>query len=233
VNDDVRGAIERGWRELAEIHAALERGEIDEAGWHDAVAAIIEPAYLGAETPQGQSGYTGDAAEWEQARRLLLDGVDRDGTFLDVGCANGFLMESVQEWARRDGHAIEPYGVDISAPLAELARSRCPQWAERIWTANALGWRPPRRFDYVRAGLEYVPERQRRDLVRHLLEHAVAPRGRLLLGVVSEEKGTDRQTRTLLDWGFQVAGSGIRPHQHQALVRRVSWIDAPGRTGRK
>jgi hypothetical protein len=54
VNDDVRAAIEGRWREVAEIDGALERGEIDEAGWHAALARIIEPAYLGAATPQGQ-----------------------------------------------------------------------------------------------------------------------------------------------------------------------------------
>ncbi|WP_164084423.1 hypothetical protein, partial [Stenotrophomonas maltophilia] len=65
MTEDVRDLVERGWRELAVIDAALERGEIDEEGWHAAVLAIIEPAYLGATTPQGQSGQSGDAAGWE------------------------------------------------------------------------------------------------------------------------------------------------------------------------
>ena len=47
---------ERGWRELGVIDEALLRGEIDEDGWHARVLDIIEPAYLAAETPQGQSG---------------------------------------------------------------------------------------------------------------------------------------------------------------------------------
>jgi hypothetical protein len=47
---------------LAECDAALEAGEIDEAGWHRRVAAVITPAYLAAETPWGQSGKSGDAA---------------------------------------------------------------------------------------------------------------------------------------------------------------------------
>ena len=229
----MRDGIERSWRAVAEIDAALERGELDEPGWHAAVAALVEPTYLAAATPQGQSGYSGDEAEWEQARRLVLDAMDTGGAFLDVGCANGLLMESVHEWGRSDGHAIEPYGVEISDALADLARTRCPQWADRIWTANALGWRPPRRFDYVRTGLEYAPEPQRPDLVRHLLEHVVAPGGRLVLGVVNEEKGSDRQARSLRGWGFDVAGTATRPHRHEALVRSVSWLDAPGRSGRK
>src|SRR3954449_13247422 len=158
---ELEGAKERGWRELAEIDAALERGEIDEDGWHAAILAIVEPAYLGAESPQMQSGHSGDALAWEFSRRLVMDAVDRAGTFLDIGCANGLLMESVARWGVEDGHPIEPFGVDISAALAQLARDRCPQWADRIWTAHAAVWRPPRPFSYVRTGLEYVPDRSR------------------------------------------------------------------------
>jgi 2-polyprenyl-3-methyl-5-hydroxy-6-metoxy-1,4-benzoquinol methylase len=100
-NDLLASAKERAWRELADIDAALSAGLIDEEEWHAQVLAVVEPSYLAATTPQGQSGHSGDAARWELARRLLLDGVDRDGTFLDVGCANGFLMESLAVGLRR------------------------------------------------------------------------------------------------------------------------------------
>jgi hypothetical protein len=54
-----------------------------------------------------------------------------------VGCANGLLMESVAAWCAERGLAVEPYGVDISPALAELARRRLPRWDGRIWTGNA------------------------------------------------------------------------------------------------
>ncbi|MDQ3690493.1 MAG: hypothetical protein M3406_10750, partial [Chloroflexota bacterium] len=50
-----------GWREVAEIDARLERGEIDEAGWHAEMAGLVVPAYLAAETPWGASGKSGSA----------------------------------------------------------------------------------------------------------------------------------------------------------------------------
>jgi len=37
---------------------------------------------------------------------------------LDVGCANGLLVESVVAWARADGLAVEVFGLDISEKLA-------------------------------------------------------------------------------------------------------------------
>ena len=156
------------WREAEEIDARLARGEIDENGWHDEVAAIVVPNYLAQETPWEQSGKSGDVANWHYARSHVAHAFDRDGTFLDVGCASGFLIECVGGWTH---HAIEPYGLDIAPELAELARRRLPQWADRIWVGNALEWEPPMRFTYIRTGLEYVPPRRGRDLVRHLLAH--------------------------------------------------------------
>jgi SAM-dependent methyltransferase len=233
MSDDVRDAVEHGWRQLARIDAALERGEIDEAGWHAAVLEVIEPLYLGASTPQGQSGRSGDAEEWEQARRMVLDGVDRDGSFLDVGCANGLLMECVHRWAAEDGRTLEPYGVEISGRLADLARRRCPRWADRIWAANVLDWRPPRRFDFVRTGLEYVPGRRRADLVQHLLDHVVEPDGRLLIGTTNEPTDRPGLADALRGWGFEVTGTAVRPHTHEAVQRTVHWLDGERREPRQ
>jgi hypothetical protein len=83
----------RGWQLIQPIEAAFERGEIDAAEWHTRIGAIIGPAYLSASDPRAQSGFSGSADEWERARRFLFGPIHRDGTFLDVGCANGHLME--------------------------------------------------------------------------------------------------------------------------------------------
>ncbi len=221
---ELESAKERGWREVTEIDRALERGEIDEAGWHAAVLAIIERAYLAATTPQSQSGHSGDAAAWECSRRLVMEAVDRDGTFLDIGCANGLLMESVTTWAAEDGHRVEPYGVDISARLAHLARDRCPQWADRIWHGNAATWQPPRRFTYVRAGLEYVPGRRRPAFVEHLLTF-LEPGGRLIVGKYNEETGSDDLAAAVESWGQRISGRATRPHVHPALSYKALWVD--------
>ncbi len=56
---------------------------------------------------------------------LVADAIDRDGSLLDVGCANGYLMECLPRWTPFD---VEPYGLEISSDLAELARRRLPHW---------------------------------------------------------------------------------------------------------
>lgn len=209
---------------LAECDAALEAGEIDEAGWHRRVAAVITPAYLAAETPWGQSGKSGDAASWERARSLLVEAM-RPGAFLDVGCASGYLMECMFGWCGAADIACEPYGLDIAPELAELARRRLPHWRERIFTGNALDWQPPRRFDVVRTGLDYVPSRRRRALIERLLADIVADDGRLIIGVFNEERDGHATERQLTAWGFRVAGAYERLHTDPRLAYRIAWID--------
>lgn len=217
MDEQLEAAKERGWREVAEINAAYARGELDNAGWHAATAGLIVPAYLAAETPEGGSGSSRDAAGWERARSLIADAVVPRQTFLDIGCANGHLMASMAEWA-----AVEPYGLEISPELAELARTRLPHWAERIWVGNALVWEPPRRFDVVRTGLDYVPPTKGRGLIDHLLSYA----SRVVIGVFNEERDARRLEEEVAGWGFEIAGRVDRRHPHPRLDYRIFWIDA-------
>lgn len=53
---------ERAWRQVVAINHALAEGRIDEAGWHEAMASLIKPAYLAANNPYAQAGHGGDAA---------------------------------------------------------------------------------------------------------------------------------------------------------------------------
>jgi SAM-dependent methyltransferase len=217
MDDELARAKEGGWREIAQIDTAYERGEIDDAGWHEAMAALVVPAYLAATTPEGGSGSSRDAIGWKYARSLLADAVERGQTFLDVGCANGFLMESMARWA-----GVEPYGLEISPELADLARRRLPHWRDRVWVGNALDWTPPHRFDVVRTGLDYVPRPRRQQLVEHLLSYS----SRLVVGVFNEEREQRALESEVNGWGFAIAGRSERPHPHPGLAYRSFWIDA-------
>jgi SAM-dependent methyltransferase len=210
---------DNSWRELAEIDARLERGEIDEPGWHKAAEAIVVPAYLAAETPWGQSGKSGTADDWEWSRSHVAGAIDRDGSFLDVGCANGYLLECLARWT---AFAVEPCGLEISPELAALARVRLPELADTIFVGNALTWDPPRSFTFVRTGLEYVPASRQRELVVRLLEMCE----RLIIGVVNEHE-SERTTEDLLEsWGLAVAGRSIRANKWKpGMEYRVLWID--------
>jgi len=208
------------WRETAEIDARLERGDIDEAGWHDALARLIVPAYLSADTPWDGSGKSGTAEDWEYARSHIGHAIDRDGSFLDIGCANGYLLECLPRWTP---HAVDRYGLDIAPELVDLARRRRPELHDRIWAGNALDWEPPHRFTYIRTGLEYVPRHRRRDLVERLLAWCE----RLIIGVFNE--GADARTTEefLRSWGHAIAGRSERANRKKVgMDYRVLWIDS-------
>ena len=106
MDERLEAAKEGAWREVAAIEAAYDRGELDDAGWHAAMASLVVPSYLAARTPEAGSGHSGTAAEWEYSRGIVADAIAGHRTFLDVGCANGLLMESMQGWA-----GVEPYGL--------------------------------------------------------------------------------------------------------------------------
>lgn len=224
-DDPARDAQERGWREIAEIDAAYQAGQIDRDGWHRAMLALVEPAYLAAQTLEGGSGHNGSPQEWDESRSIVMAAVDRSGSFLDVGCANGLLMESVRRWAVARNLNLEPYGVDISARLVDLARGRCPQWADRIWCANAADWKPARRFDYVRTATEYVPADYRISYLRHLLDSAVAPGGRLIVGKLNELRSDRSMAQQARDAGMRVVGEVRRPSRHPNVEHTVFWVD--------
>ena len=173
------------------------------------------------------SGHSGTVDEWNRSRSIVMEAIDRDGTFLDIGCANGLLMASVHRWSADSGLRVEPYGVDISGALVDLARTRYPQWSQRIWTANASSWQPPMRFDLVRTGLEYVPTDRQRDFVQHLVDHVVTPGGRLIIGKTNEDRGVPGIASALRSWGWSDVHELRRPHDHPDVEQTLVWFDTP------
>jgi GNAT superfamily N-acetyltransferase len=165
-----------------------------------------EVAYLAGTNPRQQSGFGRNAHDWERFRRVVVAPIETDGSFLDIGCANGLLMESVVEWAREDGYVVEPYGLEISEKLANLARQRLPHWRDRIFVGNALAWDPPSRFDVVRTELVYVPPARRREFVERLLERHVAPSGRLLVCSYGSSRPEGPRAELLVD---ELLGFGL------------------------
>src|SRR5262249_48568244 len=100
-----------------------------------------------------------------------------------VGCANGLLMGTLTQWTASAGVRIEPYGLDLSARIADAARRRWPRWADRIWTGNVMTWDPPMRFDYVTVIADSVPAERRGELVDRLMTNFLNPGGRLIFSI--------------------------------------------------
>ena len=167
---------------------ALARADLTQSEWYRAVTDALAEAYLAESDPRWQSGFDGDADLWRDARAFLLDAVPRSGTFLDVGAANGHLIECLATWARDRGIQLDVFGLELNPELAAEARRRLRTLADHIYTGNVVDWWPPQRFTYVRTGLEYVPTAETPGLVRRLMESFLEPGGRLLVGPVNADQ---------------------------------------------
>jgi SAM-dependent methyltransferase len=209
------GAKSRAEAQIAAADEARRAGTITESGWQRRVTDALAAAYLIEDDPRWQSGFDGDADLWRQARELVLEAVDRDGSFLDVGCATGHLMECLAAWGAERGVQLTVFGLELSPDLARAARQRLPDWAERIVEGNVVDWNAPRRFTYVRTGLEYVSAYRRAPLIGRLLRDLVEPGGRLIVGPVAEPELEDARR------AFTLAG-----------ISEVVEVSARDRTGK-
>lgn len=185
--------------------------------WDRRTAALLEDAYVAAGSGPGGSGSTHvSEGEWRAKRQHLAVPMDVDGTWLDVGCANGHLIVTLPVWAAERGVTIEPYGLEVLPRVAAMARVLHPGLASRVWTGSAMSWAPPSRFRYVTALDDAVPPARLGDLVDRVLDDLVAPGGRL---IVSSYTNADQAPRTLFG---DLASAGHPPDG-------VIHIDRPGR----
>jgi SAM-dependent methyltransferase len=176
----------------------------------------FERAYLAGADARAQSGFHGSPERWEAARHGIVEAIDGDGTFLDVGCANGLLVESVVEWSP---FAIEPYGIDFAPGLVELARQRIPRWADRLWVADVFAWRSPMRFDFVHVRWELDAVDEVRRLGRRAIfssdgsfRRADSPRAEPVADLLRAR-------------GLAVAGELYERSDEHKVELAVAWVD--------
>jgi 2-polyprenyl-3-methyl-5-hydroxy-6-metoxy-1,4-benzoquinol methylase len=143
-------------------------------------AAVAESYLADPSNPYRQSGRSSGAARWEETRRCLVRAIHRDGDFMDVGCANGLLLETLIAWSREAGFTLTPHGLDFVPELIELARRRFPEHGHNFIVANAFFWEPAWQYDYVRTNLEYVPTQDWVEFVQRQ-HRGVVPGGRLIV----------------------------------------------------
>ena len=146
--------------------------------------------------------------------------IDRPVSFLDVGCANGYMLECLPRWTT---YALELYGLDISPALLARAKQRMPQMAQNLFVGNALTWQSDRRFDYARTNVDYVPAHRRRELLENILAQA----DRVIVGVFNEQIEARQTEKLVQSWGYRIAGRSERANLRKPQIDyRVFWVDS-------
>lgn len=154
-------------------------------------------------------------------RRCIAEAVNADGDYLDLGCANGLLLESMVGWCTERGYRITPHGVDAIPELVELARERLPRYVANFHVANAWSWTPPRRYRFVQLLLELVQPVDQRAFVSGVLCEMVAAPGRLIVPVygLGDSARPEVGVEAPEELGFEVGGAT------SCVSASVAWID--------
>jgi hypothetical protein len=176
--------------------------------------ADYDSVYLASDDPRAQSGFGGSAERWMAARHTIVEGIDRPGTLLDIGCANGLLMESLARWSP---FPIEPYGVDYAPGLVELAKRRLPAWKERIWVGDIATWTPPLKLDFVHVRLDIGHTERVATWCRRLI---VSSDGSFRRPESPKAVNVAERLRAL---GMTVAGEVYRRSEEQQVEISVAW----------
>jgi hypothetical protein len=213
-----------GQNESLRIEQDFAQGKIDEAAWYQENEELIGDAYLAVADPRAQSGKSGDEDEWRWSRELALDAIPEGGSVLDVGCANGYLMESFHRWGQERGVNIEPYGLDISWRLASLAQRRLPHWSERIFVGNVLEWVPTRRFTMVHTAFDYVTPNKQKKMIERIQRDFLVDGGKITLRAERVKDGVPDLVVQVEAIGVKVGGVIEAKHPSTGELRRTVWI---------
>ena len=66
---------------------------------------------------------------WFKHRSFIADAIDQGGTFLDIGCANGFLLLCLKEWTKVN---LIPYGIDSDLEHIKDCKVLFPEYKKEL-----------------------------------------------------------------------------------------------------
>jgi SAM-dependent methyltransferase len=124
--------------------------------------------------------------DWENGRKPISHFIDKPGTILDIGCANGFLLVCLQNWAT---HELNPFGIDPQEKFINEAKELFPNIFDHfiVTYIEDLAKLPkpfPTTFDYVYWAVwddKEFDSQKNNELVHHALSK-VSLGGKLILG---------------------------------------------------
>ena len=207
------------------IDDALAANEITKNEWFDLGNIYFTKLYLSKDNPRAQSGHGGDEYHFIYAQLPTIEAIYKNGTFCDVGCANGYLMEMLYKWGTAIGYNLQMFGVDFSEELLELAKNRLPQWHDRFFFGNALYWKPEQKFDYILSCAK-IPENDKRLYYENLMVNYLVDGGRMIISPYWYENEDIKEKQIISSIGMQPTGYMVKTHYSRPnWYRKLLWFD--------
>ena len=164
---------------------------------------------------------------WEEGRKFIASLLTHSGTILDIGCVNGFLLKSFQEWSE---HELVPYGIDDKEDHIAEARKLFPLHTENFIVQKFTDFSKeyptsfpfPEQFDFIYWAV-WTNINVKRVQITTLLEH-VADGGRLILGFYPDTNTSPCDVKNnignLKDMGleFEVVENFICPERDNKVI---------------
>jgi len=135
---------------------------------------------------EGCQAYGIDYEKWKEFRFFIVNEIDKPGTIIDIGCANGFLLHCLQEWS--DLRLI-PYGIDKNAELVQQAKalfSDIPHNFRHCSVEDFCG----KKIDYFPSEFNYIywnfPNRWKPQAKKYVFEQLrthMSKKGKFIIGL--------------------------------------------------
>jgi len=170
---------------------------------------------------------------WEKMRYFISRSINKNGSILDIGCANGFLLRCLQEWC---DYKLEPYGIDKNQKLINQAKELFPSQAKNFICENLSDLLEnslklskhgfPAKYDFIYWNVwDFVKFESKKeiDAIGKILD-MTSDNGRLILGFYKPQHESNeenkRKIKKLEQLGFKFSGIMVN-----SLTDVVVWID--------
>lgn len=182
----------------------------------DRARDLIAGSYVTADNP---------IQAWEKGRKFIASTLTHNGTILDIGCANGFFLKSLQTWSR---YSLVPYGIDPKVDDILQAQLLFPEYTSHFLPISLelfLAKYPaefPELFDFIYWAV-WVNFTVTTDIIDLLLER-IAPNGRLIFGFYpdsSEEPSDIRNNISVIEGSGHtstILQNSLYPERNEKIV---------------
>ncbi len=167
----------------------------------------------------------GTLEDWITQRRFISGAIDRSGTILDIGCANGLLLLSLMEWSK---HKLIPYGIDPDQERLAGVAEVLPEFKDNFAALEILQLEQlpshglPAQFDLVFWNVwdDFDPL-----IHKNFIEQAfnvVKPNGRLILGFYCEDT---QENQRKISW-FKQHYPNLKGHKDNSpSTQSIIWYN--------